>query len=310
MFNFKSNKEILEQLDQEIIGHYEAKKALINLVNRVMIRHYNIWIEGKAKNIPTSKLLLLGASGTGKTYMINVLKNIVEFPLVTINATHLTLTGASGGIKSMDLKKIINSEVGIWVERQKLKGYTNSIEGATDKVVVFVDEIDKLAWGKDEGDQWNKRTQSNFLQIFEDSEISFIFAGAFSGLKTKKSNKGIGFFKENTENFVDTEESLIEYGLIPEFVGRMTNIIQLEELNKDQYLSILNTVLLPKMETEIETFSIAMEGLNKEEIVEKALNSGQGVRCLKRSLIKYIAEQEFSYEERLYTPHEEIPKTI
>ncbi len=168
MINYKTNKELLESYDKLVVGHTEAKKSLINLLNRSKIRHYQKWVALEHKDflIDPGKCLLIGGSGTGKTFLVECLQKLVDFPLVKIDATRLTLTGAGDGIKSSHIYDLIYQNAKILAELKT--GYWHSIGGIIDQTILFIDEIDKLAWGsKGESDAWNKRVQSNFLQIFE-----------------------------------------------------------------------------------------------------------------------------------------------
>lgn len=110
MIHGRSNLDILDELDGYVSGHYEAKKALISLVNRAKIRHHQKWIEGIHKDylIQPHKLLLIGQSGTGKTHLVESLQDILDFPLIRIDATKMNPTGAGGGIKEEDLRRILS----------------------------------------------------------------------------------------------------------------------------------------------------------------------------------------------------------
>jgi ATP-dependent protease Clp ATPase subunit len=303
-----SNKELLKALDTYVTGHTTAKKALINLLNRSKIRHYQKWLamESKEALIPPGKCLLIGASGTGKTFLVESLQKIIDFPLIRIDATRLTLTSAGDGIKSSHIYDMIYQNA---LHLSSLKnGYWHSVEGVIDQTVLFIDEIDKLAWGAaGEKDAWNKRVQSNFLQIFENKEelagVSFIFAGAFSGMTRESTTSGsIGFHskqnKVKTEDMLD--ELVVKYGLIPELVGRISSIVELDKFTRDDFRNILLNTLIPKKIEELIYFNCAdfeLSGEQIETILDKAEASGQGVRFLKRELDKLLVDVEFNYEE-------------
>lgn len=308
MINYKSNKELLEAYDYYVIGHSAAKKALINLINRSKIRHYQKWISMEHKDylITPGKCLLIGPSGTGKTFLVESLQKLVNFPLIKIDATRLTLTAAGDGIKSADIFDMIYKNAEKLASNKT--GYWHSIEGVIDQTVLFIDEIDKLAWGaKGEKDAWNKRVQSNFLQIFENKEelagVSFIFAGAFSDMERSTINsKSIGFTSEqktiNTEDMLD--ELVVKYGLIPELVGRISSIVELDRFTREDFKNILLNTLIPNKIEELIYFNCADFDLSDEQIesiIDKAEASGQGVRFLKRELDKLLIDIEFNYED-------------
>ncbi len=331
MINSKSNAEILDQLNGLVWGHDLAKKSLINLINRSKIRHHQkyIMMQKDADLLQPGKCLLIGGSGTGKTYLIQMLQKILKFPLLILDATQLNPTGASGGIKAADLNKLIAGKAS---EHMKLHpNLFHSIEGTVDQMVVFIDEIDKLGKSFESSGNWNSHVQSNFLTIFENNHenygISFIFAGAFTGLeKEQKFNKKIG----STIGFnrVDSvpesagiaaidnlDEAIVKYGMMPELVGRISSIVALDTLTEDNYYDILINKLVPeKLNSGREYFQFDRSSLTDEHartIAKKACEGGQGVRSLKRELDLHFAELEFNYEERIipiYAPIIETPE--
>ncbi len=315
MMNDRSNKELYSAVSETVIGHSLAKKALINLLSRSAIRYYQKWVSQEHEDyfITPSKVLLIGPSGTGKTLLVETLiQNLLDRPLVKIDATRLTLTGAGegSGIKSADLINMIKAEAFEYSQKQHVKGVYCTSAMAMDKLVLFVDEIDKLAWGThSEGDHWNKRIQSSFLQIFENRDdlagVSIIFAGAFSELERQRSNKDtIGFNKiEQTlkeQVSEDLEELIVKYGLIPELVGRISTIVELDKFEREDYKRILVGTLIPRKIEELIYFNcstFALSAAQIDGILDRAIASGQGVRYLKRELDKLTLDIEFNYED-------------
>lgn len=308
MINYKRNSELLLELDEHVVGHITAKKALINLINRSKIRYNQKYVamEHKDYHIPPAKCLLIGGSGTGKTYLVESLQKILQFPLVKIDATRLTITSAGDGIKSTDVIDMIKEAAKKAYMTDMRRNPT--VEAAIDQTVVFVDEIDKLAWGaKGESDSWNKRTQANFLQIFENSDelsgVSFIFAGAFSDMERMKDvKKMLGFVQTDDEKASEADiidDLVVKYGLIPELVGRITAIVELDAFTADNYRDILVQKLIPRKLEELIYFNCADLNLSEEDIekvVAKAVISKQGIRFLKRELDKLCLDIEFNYE--------------
>ncbi len=314
MIKDKTNKEILQEYNKYVKGHIQAKKALINLVNRSKLRHYQKWVamEPKENLIEPMKCLLIGASGTGKTFLVETLQRIVKFPLIKLDATRLTLTSAGDGIKVSEVINMIKSKAKALCSNGK--GYYHSQDGIIDQMVVFIDEIDKLAWGaKGESDEWNKRVQSNYLQLLENhdelSGVSFIFAGAFTDLdKVKRvATKALGFNpqKEDESDEEILDDLVVKYGLIPEIVGRINTIIELDKFTEQDYHDILVDTLIPKKMIELAYFNASQHTVNQEDkdkIIKKAFNSGQGVRFLKRELDRLFMEFEFLHEDHLENP--------
>jgi ATP-dependent Clp protease ATP-binding subunit ClpX len=296
-----ANRRIYQELSELVIGHDNAKKVLINLVNRSKLRYYQKWgLMDRVELIKLSNCLLIGDSGTGKTHLVESLAKIMKFPLLKIDATDLNPTGASGGIKSEDLIKKIQRCAKDAMEDDPETYW--SYDGTLDQVIVFVDEVDKL--GQKLSSDWNNHVQSNFLAMFENKAgldgISFIFAGAFTGMSRKaEQSKKLGFhhYADTSTKESDISQAVVKFGLIPEFVGRLNNIVLLDTLSKEDYVTILQNTILPKASKTLEYYGIQEYTLNIKEIdtiAEDAVKSGLGVRSLESSINKLLVELEFS----------------
>jgi ATP-dependent Clp protease ATP-binding subunit ClpX len=275
---------VLDELNNIVYKHEKAKKALITLVRRAEKRAHYFDVLGRDSKIQPMKLLLVGPSGTGKTHLLYSLKNLIDFPLVTIDATQLTPSGNSDGINLKGLKNLIRQEISKYEDHQF----------ALNRLVIFVDEIDKLGISFDSSGQWNKHVQANFLTMIDNKEdyrgVSWVFAGAFSNLYEKQNNT-IGFSnkaKLSEKGIQITDEDIIRSGLITELVGRITYIVELDRFNKDDYLYILENILLPNRAQ-----SLYLSEDVKSAIVEKATKSRQGVRFLARELDHYMLDAEY-----------------
>lgn len=313
MLHNKRNSEIFKELSSYVEGHTEAKKALISLINRSKIRHHQKWIERIHKDylLPPHKLLLIGQSGTGKTHLVECLQDLLEFPLIRIDATKLNPTGAMGGIKEKDLQKMIHEKAKDW--HQAKKGYYHSVDGTIDQMVVFIDEIDKLGQTFDSSGNWNAHVQENFLTMFDNKQefagVSFIFAGAFNKLtqNVRGAKDTIGFTKSDDDKLTKEEidEAVIKCGLIPELIGRLTNIVELDRFTQEDYYKILTKRLLPTKMQELAFFNVFDTEIDEDELQEmakKAMNSGQGVRHLQRQLNKKFLDVEFDSEYKSHRP--------
>ncbi len=296
-----ANRRIYQQLSELVIGHDNAKKVLINLINRSKLRYYQKWGMLQGDNlIKLSNCLLVGDSGTGKTHLVESLSKIMKFPLLKIDATDLNPTGASGGVKSDDLIKRINKCAKDAMEDDPETYW--SYEGTLDQVVVFVDEVDKL--GQKLSTDWNNHVQANFLAMFENKAgldgISFIFAGAFTGMEkkaTKVTKIGFKHQEDDVLQIHDIAQSVIKFGLIPEFVGRLNNIILLDTLTKEDYVSILTTTIMPQASATLEFYGVYGYSLTKSQIdilADDAMKSGLGVRALQTGVSKLMVDLEFN----------------
>lgn len=300
-----SNNEILEELDRLIYGHTEAKKALITMISRSKLRHHQKYIKSMEDEFLLSpmKVLLIGASGTGKTFLIECLQNVIHFPFIRLDATNLTPSGAGGGDKSEDVqKKILKNAMKCCVEYPY---HYPSVEGAIDRTVVFVDEIDKLGTSFESSGNWNKHVQSNFLTLFDNkaefSGVSFVFAGAFGTITAEKKSNRLGFTQHHTLGSQQDKKELIDVrvlksGLIPEIVGRISAICELDIFTSDDLYYILKERVLPKKQLDLAAYHIFDIDINEDvlrQIAEDAAESGQGIRYLQRAIDKEMLEHEF-----------------
>jgi ATP-dependent Clp protease ATP-binding subunit ClpX len=307
MIGNKLNSEILKALNQLAYKHEETKKQMINVINRSQVRYTQYFDDCADEDdlIPLHRALIVGESGTGKTHIINSLQKLVNFPLYYIDATRITHVSASGGIKMEELIRKIEKYCSKFCAENQYDYPT--LQSAMAKCVVFIDEIDKISVKTDgSSNDWNHGTQSSLLTLLDGAEeykeISFIFAGAFTGMKrTNAAVNALGFGATGTAaSEVFLEEELVKFGILPEIVGRMTLISELDKFEKEDYRHILDTILIPKKNAELAYLGIFLGGLEeefKDKICHDAVKSGQGVRYLHREINRWVAKKEFYYEE-------------
>ena len=237
---------IVRYLDQYVIGQENAKKILAVAV----YSHYRKMATLKDVAIAKSNVLLVGPSGTGKTLMCETLAGMLQLPFVTADATSLAQT------------KYVNEEIETILQR--LIDKADGDIGKAQRGIVFIDEIDKLkASGAEARVTSGESVQHALLKIMEGSpvrlkndryldttNILFICGGAFVGLeKIMSKTHGFGFIStsaDDNQNILDRlnqrvkPTDLFEFGLIPEFTGRLPIIARFQDLTRDMLVRIMS----------------------------------------------------------------------
>lgn len=310
---------IKEYLDEYIIGQDDAKIGLSVAVSQHFKR-----INNPSKDIKLEKtnVLLLGPTGCGKTMLARKIAEYLKIPFAICDATGITEAGYVGDDVESILARLIADADG-------------DIERAS-RGIVYIDEIDKIARKGEnvsitrdvsgegvqqallkmiEGSimrvptQGKRKHPNGDVQEIDTSGILFICGGAFVGLdkiiEQRMENRGIGFHaqvsssKENKQVYQNvTNKDIIQYGFIPEFVGRFGLVINVDELTADNLVKVLKEPKNSLVKQYQYIFELDGIDLNFEDaaltyIAEKAKELKTNARGLKNIIEKILLPYQF-----------------
>lgn len=305
------------QLDEYIVGQDYAKKV----ISVAVYNHYKRVLTDSMDDIEIEKsnILMVGPTGSGKTYIVKTIAKLLNVPLAITDATTLTEAGYIGDDVESVLSKL-------------LAAADNDVEKA-ERGIVFIDEIDKIAKKRNTNsrDVSGESVQQGLLKILEGASVEvpvgagsknamvpletintrnilFICGGAFPDIEDiikARINKqsSIGFKADlkdkydNDPNLLQqvTVEDLREYGMIPEFLGRLPILFALHSLDKDMLVKILkepkNAILKQYQKLlALDEVDLKFDDSAYEAIAEKAMEKKTGARALRAIIEEFMLD--------------------
>jgi ATP-dependent Clp protease ATP-binding subunit ClpX len=313
-------RQIYDHLDRYVIGQTTAKRAVATAAHQHLKRIEQHRL-GKQTLLRKSNLLLMGPTGSGKTHIARKLAELLEVPFTVVDATEYTEAGYYG------------KDVEVMVAELLFKS-GHSID-ATERGIIFIDEIDKIArrggsartgaGSRDIGGEgvqqallkllegreifvplnvtqhWNKH---DFVQV-DTADILFICAGTFTDLHQVQVDKQVGFGGSSRRMGASRlrVKELIEYGMLAELLGRLPVQVQLEELTPDELYQILTGPPDALAREYREALALDSVDLEFQEgalraIVEYSAEKKLGARALRSILEEVLADVLFEAPER------------
>ncbi len=315
--NIPAPHKIKASLDEYVVGQEYAKKV----ISVAVYNHYKRVATNTMDEIEIEKsnMLMIGPTGSGKTYLVKTLARLLDVPLAIADATSLTEAGYIGD----DIESVVS---------KLLAAAGNDVEKA-ERGIIFIDEIDKIAKKKNtnQRDVSGESVQQGMLKLLEGAEVEvpvgansknamvplatvntknilFICGGAFPDLEDiikERLNKqsSIGF-KADLKDKYDEEENLLskvtiedikKFGMIPEFIGRMPIVFTLEGLTKEMLVKILkepkNAILKQyKKLLALDEVELVFNDEALESIAEKALEKKTGARALRAIIEEFMLD--------------------
>ena len=315
--NIPAPHKIKAKLDDYVVGQEYAKKAM----SVAVYNHYKRVATDTMDEIEIEKsnMLMIGPTGSGKTYLVKTLAKLLDVPLAITDATSLTEAGYIGD----DIESVVS---------KLLAAADNDVEKA-EQGIIFIDEIDKIAKKKNTSqiDVSGESVQQGMLKLLEGSDVEvpvgansknamvplttvntknilFICGGAFPDLEgiikerlTKQATIGFGAdLKDkynNDKNILSkvTTEDLRNFGMIPEFLGRLPIVFTLQGLNEEMMVKILkepkNAILKQYQKLlALDEVKLEFDDGALQAIAKKAMEKDTGARALRAIIEEFMLD--------------------
>ena len=315
--NIPAPHEIKHMLDEYVVGQDYAKKVM----SVAVYNHYKRVAAGDQADVEIEKsnMLMIGPTGSGKTYLVKTLARLLQVPLAIADATSLTEAGYIGD----DIESVVS---------KLLAAADNDVERA-EHGIIFIDEIDKIAKKKEtrSRDVSGESVQQGMLKLLEGSEVEvpvgansknamvplttvntknilFICGGAFPDLEQiikerLMKNSSIGFGADLKDKYDHdkkilekvTTEDLRNFGMIPEFLGRLPIVFTLQGLDEEMMVQILkepkNAILKQYQKLlALDEVNLKFDDGALHAIARKAMKKDTGARALRAIIEEFMLD--------------------
>ncbi len=315
--NLPAPHKIKARLDEYVVGQEYAKKAM----SVAVYNHYKRVATDTMDEIEIEKsnMLMIGPTGSGKTYLVKTLAKLLDVPLAITDATSLTEAGYIGD----DIESVVS---------KLLAAADNDVEKA-EQGIIFIDEIDKIAKKRNSSqrDVSGESVQQGMLKLLEGSQVEvpvgansknamvplttvntrnilFICGGAFPDLdniikERLKKQASIGFGAELKDKYDQdkkilekvTLEDLRKFGMIPEFLGRLPIVFTLQGLSEDMLVQILkepkNAILKQYQKLlALDEVKLTFDEGALHAIAGKAMEKDTGARALRAIIEEFMLD--------------------
>ena len=310
--------KIKESLDEYVIGQEKAKK----IISVAVYNHYKRVAAGAQADdieIEKSNMLMIGPTGSGKTYLVKTLARLLDVPLAIADATSLTEAGYIGD----DIESVLS---------KLLAAADNDVEKA-ERGIVFIDEIDKIAKKKNtnQRDVSGESVQQGMLKLLEGAELEvpvgansknamvpletintknilFICGGAFPGppkiIKSRLNKSSSIGFRADLKDKYDHDKNLLRkvtvedirnFGMIPEFIGRLPIIFTLDALDEEMMVQVLkepkNAILKQYQKLlALDEVKLTFTDDALMAIAKKAMEKDTGARALRAIIEEFMMD--------------------
>lgn len=291
MFNFTTPKALSDEAKKFIIGQDQSVDALSSFLFQYILFQYSQFGPTKLDN--KLNALVMGPSGHGKTYMVKKLAELMGFDFIELNAKGFSQEGWEG----TSFRDLLGNELMMRTSRQRVKPWC----------IVFIDEFDKMCspLSSTSTEKYAEAIQSSLLKYIEPytylwsqrkgdhsvqidtSKLCFIFSGNFQALRDNRISSGtMGFISVPCSDSNHLSKELEKYGVIPEIVGRLSHIIELNELEKSTFEAILSNenFYLNKLKEIFTRLQFTKAEFNTDKAILAALDSKLGIRGLIQEL--------------------------